>query len=59
MIKARDRHVRVPWPVLRHHLLNVAAAARTHDRYMSLRYSGAFYVTDSLEQVGCGLQACV
>ncbi len=51
MIKARDRHVRVPWPALRHQLLNMAAVARTHARYMALRLGGSFYITDNLTQV--------
>ncbi|KXZ43611.1 hypothetical protein GPECTOR_85g341 [Gonium pectorale] len=50
VIRARDRHVRITWPSLRHQLLNMAAVARTHDRYMALRLSGAFYITDTLEQ---------
>ncbi|GFR49741.1 hypothetical protein Agub_g11898 [Astrephomene gubernaculifera] len=49
VIKARDRHVRITWPSLRHQLLNMAAVARTHDRYMSLRLSGSFYITDDVQ----------
>ena len=51
VIKARDRHVRITWPSMRHMLLTVALSARTHARYMSLRYGGSYYITDTLEQV--------
>ncbi|KAG2497460.1 hypothetical protein HYH03_004615 [Edaphochlamys debaryana] len=50
VIKARDRHVRITWPSFRTQLLNIALSARTNERYMSLRYGGAFYITDTLEQ---------
>ncbi|KAG2424444.1 hypothetical protein HXX76_014497 [Chlamydomonas incerta] len=50
VIKARDRHVRITWPSMRHQLLTVALSARTHARYMSLRYGGSYYITDTLEQ---------
>ncbi len=48
----RDRHVSVPWPALRHHLLNVAAARRRKGRYLFLRQRQVYYVTEELQQVG-------
>ncbi|GIL80178.1 hypothetical protein Vretimale_12976 [Volvox reticuliferus] len=49
-IKARDRHVHLTWAALRNQLLNIAAVARTFERYMSLRLSGAYYITDDVMQ---------
>lgn len=38
-------------PQLRHMLLNMAAVGRSLERYMVLRSSGAFYITDGVRPV--------
>lgn len=50
LLWARDRHVLLPWPCLRHHLLNIALAGRARERYTFLRLRQAYYVTDALQQ---------
>ncbi|EFJ49726.1 hypothetical protein VOLCADRAFT_104177 [Volvox carteri f. nagariensis] len=48
-IKARDRHVHLTWPAFRNQLLNIAAVARTFERYFALRLCGAYYITDDVQ----------
>ena len=48
-VRARERHVSLPWAALRHHLDLIALVRRDGSRYARLAYdSGAFYVDEAL-----------
>lgn len=49
-ILARDRNILLSWHALAHALTSVAVVSRNLNRYLSLRYSGAYYITDLLGQ---------
>ncbi|GAX75880.1 hypothetical protein CEUSTIGMA_g3323.t1 [Chlamydomonas eustigma] len=50
-VRSRERHVRLPWGALKHHLDVIAKVNREHERYYQVYKTGHFYVTDDLQLV--------
>lgn len=50
-VRARERHVRLPWPALRHHLDLIAYVGGDPERYREAYHSGAMYISDTMERL--------
>ena len=51
-VVARERHVRLPWTALKHHLDLIYKVDRSNEKYKILAYaSGEFYTTENGEKL--------